>query len=64
MPGQSTGCPVFAHFLSLLNCTVFSRLNRVFSGNNGLNEESCRVLEPFPLPNFSGIRSRDFSVGE
>jgi hypothetical protein len=59
------GCRVarfFAHFLTRLFCTVFSRLNRVFSKNNDLNAEFPRALAPFPLPNFFGFGSSDFSV--
>ena len=48
----------------LLYCTVFSRVKRVFFKNNDLNEKSSWVLAPFPLPNFSGFLSWDFSVGE
>jgi hypothetical protein len=57
-------CPVFALFLCPLNCTVFSRLKRVFLGNNGLNKEFIRRLAPFPLPNFFGIWPGNLSVGE
>ncbi len=58
------GRPVFAHFQTLLNCTVFSRLKRVFLRKNDLNKEFFRLLAPFPLPNFFGIRPGNLSVGE
>jgi hypothetical protein len=56
--------PVFAHFLTLLKSTVFSRVKRVFFKNNDFNGKSPWAWTPFPLPNFSGFLSWDFSVGE